>query len=89
MNTIYDIHSNLGFIGFCIIKRDGTIAKSWLLLFETVGTEQFQLPGTHDTYNNQEDIDIIRDLMLKAIPTLRTNELIYYAISPSDKRLDI
>jgi len=85
MTTTYDIFSNLGFIGFCIIYNNGQVVQGNLLLFETVTLGNNTFMNQHSNNNkffplNTADLNVIQDLMLVAIPTLRTNGLSYRAV---------
>lgn len=84
MTHTFTIYSSNGFIGFCFIYKNGNLIQGGLSLFETIqingNTMMYQQSGKHDIYNSGfTDIDIIRDLMLKVIPSLRTNGLKYSA----------
>jgi len=85
MTKTYTIYSSSGFIGFCFVLRQTNYTQGGLSLFETISvngnTTMYQQGGKHEIYNSTlSDIDIIKDLMQKSIPTLRTNGLTYSAV---------
>jgi hypothetical protein len=90
MTQTFTIYSSNGFIGFCFIYTNGNFIQGGLSLFETVdmngNTMMYQQSGKYDIYGtNLTNLDIIRDLMLKAIPSLRTNGLTYSATDNNGK----
>jgi len=86
MTKTYTINSTNGFIGFITIYNNGSFIQGAVYLYETVqiyngNTMMYQQGGKQNTYNlSIIDIDIIRDLMTTAIPSLRSNGLTYTAI---------
>jgi hypothetical protein len=81
----YDIFSNSEFIGFAFVTNNGHYVHGYLTLYEAVQINGILHLAPNITKQSTYpltivDIDVIRDLMLKAIPTLRTNGLAYSAI---------
>ena len=85
MTRTYTIHSSNGFIGFCYVFFNQQMTQGGLSLYETVqvgnNTMMYQQATKYHIYTSStSDIDIIKDLMQKSIPSLMTNGLTYSAI---------
>ena len=81
MRTSYNIYCLKTFIGFCIINNYGDTIQASLLLFDT---KHIAKPGHSPDINKSypletNDIDIIRDLMIIAIPEIKTDSSNYTA----------
>jgi hypothetical protein len=76
MRTSYNIYSSVGFIGFCVIYTNKKVIQSHLLLFESafIGNNADFKDLKSDTCKiyplNTKDLDIVKELMSAAIPTL-------------------
>jgi hypothetical protein len=84
MTTTYELHSNLGFIGFAFINSITASKQGYISLFDAVQIEDnihlYPLGTLQSNFQLTDmDIDIIRRLMLQAIPTMRTTGMVYRA----------
>lgn len=84
--TGYNIYSSAGFIGIAGCAQRDTHSDAQLLLFETIEQSGSVHLHHHSTTSQIytpaiSDIDMLRDLMQRAIPNLRNSGLTYYASS--------
>lgn len=85
MRTSYNIYSSFGFIGFCVIYHSDKTIQANLLLFETFSSGNIsdgeQPDGGKNFPLKTSDLDILKNLMSAAVPSLGKNGMKYIAQS--------
>lgn len=84
MRTSYNIYNSKEFIGFCIITKEFNDRQVNLVLFEGISPEYNhdpdKMPGYTKNYPlDTSDIDIVRDIVSIAKPSVKTDGLTYKA----------